>query len=89
MDGWIKKTFIKGRFTYRSPEVLGHLIRNELVGIQYVDVNGDPTMLYPWNPNGSELGVAAICSDNGRHLAMMPHSDRSVYIILVCLITRL
>lgn len=34
-------------------------------------------MQYPWNPNGSEDAVAAICSEDGRHLAMMPHSDRS------------
>ncbi|CAO4369850.1 unnamed protein product [Caenorhabditis nigoni] len=32
---------------------------------------------YPWNPNGSIDDVAAICSRDGRHLAMMPHADRS------------
>ena len=33
---------------------------------------------YPANPNGSMFTAAAICSDNGRHLAMMPHLERSV-----------
>jgi phosphoribosylformylglycinamidine synthase len=32
---------------------------------------------YPGNPNGSPEGIAAICSDNGRHLAMMPHLERA------------
>jgi len=32
---------------------------------------------YPGNPNGSDYSVAAICSDNGRHLAMMPHFERA------------
>ncbi len=34
---------------------------------------------YPANPNGSPQGIAAICSDDGRHLAMMPHSERAIY----------
>jgi len=32
---------------------------------------------YPANPNGSPEGIAAICSDDGRHLAMMPHLERA------------
>jgi phosphoribosylformylglycinamidine synthase len=35
--------------------------------------------LYPGNPNGSQYNVAAICSADGRHLAMMPHLERSIY----------
>ena len=34
---------------------------------------------YPANPNGSEFAAAAICSDNGRHLAMMPHLERAIF----------
>lgn len=33
---------------------------------------------YPANPNGSDFAVAALCSDDGRHLVMMPHLERSV-----------
>ncbi len=32
---------------------------------------------YPGNPNGSDWGTAAICSNDGRHLAMMPHLERA------------
>ena len=32
---------------------------------------------YPANPNGSHFATAAICSGDGRHLAMMPHLERA------------
>jgi phosphoribosylformylglycinamidine synthase len=34
---------------------------------------------YPGNPNGSQYNAAAICSADGRHLAMMPHLERSIF----------
>jgi phosphoribosylformylglycinamidine synthase len=34
---------------------------------------------YPGNPNGSDDAVAALCSADGRHLAIMPHLERSLY----------
>lgn len=33
--------------------------------------------MYPGNPNGSDWSTAALCSNDGRHLAMMPHIERS------------
>jgi phosphoribosylformylglycinamidine synthase len=34
---------------------------------------------YPGNPNGSPYRTAGICSEDGRHLAMMPHLERAIY----------
>lgn len=34
---------------------------------------------YPGNPNGSFGSVAGIVSDDGRHLAMMPHLERAIF----------
>lgn len=34
---------------------------------------------YPGNPNGSDYNTAAVCSADGRHLAMMPHLERSIF----------
>ena len=34
---------------------------------------------YPGNPNGSDMSTAAICSKDGRHLAIMPHLERSIF----------
>ena len=34
---------------------------------------------YPANPNGSHYDTAAVCSPDGRHLAMMPHLERAFF----------
>ena len=34
---------------------------------------------YPGNPNDSDLAAAALCSKDGRHLAIMPHLERSLF----------
>lgn len=34
---------------------------------------------YPGNPNDSDYAVAALCSRDGRHLAIMPHLERSLF----------
>lgn len=33
--------------------------------------------MYPQNPGSSQRGLAGVCSKNGRHLAMMPHPERT------------
>ena len=34
---------------------------------------------YPANPNGSDYDTAGLCSDDGRHLVMMPHLERAYF----------
>ena len=34
---------------------------------------------YPANPNGSDYNTAMLTSDDGRHLVMMPHIERSIF----------
>jgi phosphoribosylformylglycinamidine synthase len=34
---------------------------------------------YPANPNGSAYDIAGLCSDDGRHLVMMPHIERAYF----------
>ncbi len=34
---------------------------------------------YPANPNGSDYNTAMICDTSGRHLAIMPHIERSIF----------
>ena len=34
---------------------------------------------YPSNPNGSDFNTAMVSSDDGRHLVMMPHLERSIF----------
>jgi phosphoribosylformylglycinamidine synthase len=34
---------------------------------------------YPANPNRSDYDIAGLCSDDGRHLVMMPHLERAYF----------
>ncbi|XP_037743223.1 phosphoribosylformylglycinamidine synthase isoform X5 [Chelonia mydas] len=68
----------EGRMQFRSPEVLAAVTSGGLAPLRYVDDQGQPTQEYPLNPNGSPLGIAGLCSPDGRHLAMMPHPERCV-----------
>lgn len=53
------------------------VMQDYLAPIRYVDDGGFITTDYPFNPNGSRSGITALCSPDGRHLAMMPHPERS------------
>jgi len=53
------------------------LADQKLAALAYVDEQGDPTMTYPTNPNGSPGGLTAVTSTDGRALAMMPHPERA------------
>lgn len=66
----------EGRFGFKNHGVYDHLDRAHCLPIRYVDDSNRITEDYPLNPNGSPGGVAAICSSDGRHLAMMPHPER-------------
>jgi len=66
----------EGRFVM-SQKKFDELEKNGQIVMRYTDFKGDFTMKYPHNPNGSIWGVAGICSENGRHFALMPHPERS------------
>ncbi|XP_073016823.1 probable phosphoribosylformylglycinamidine synthase, chloroplastic/mitochondrial [Primulina eburnea] len=66
----------EGKAYFPNDDVLGSILDSNLAPVRYCDDNGNPTEVYPFNLNGSPLGVAAICSPDGRHLAMMPHPER-------------
>ncbi len=34
---------------------------------------------FPGNPNGSDFACAAVASQNGRHVAIMPHLERTIF----------
>jgi phosphoribosylformylglycinamidine synthase len=48
-----------------------------LAPVRYIDDGGSITERYPFNPNGSPDGITALCSPDGRHLALMPHPERT------------
>jgi phosphoribosylformylglycinamidine synthase len=66
----------EGRAHFPQPDVLQTVLKKNLAPIRYVDDANQVTDKYPFNPNGSPHGIAALCSEDGRHLAMMPHPER-------------
>jgi phosphoribosylformylglycinamidine synthase len=52
------------------------MMREGQVSLKFVDNREEPTERYPYNPNGSPLGVAGVSSADGRVTSLMPHPER-------------
>jgi phosphoribosylformylglycinamidine synthase len=66
----------EGRAFFPDPAILERVEAEALAPVRFVDDAGEVTGRYPFNPNGSANGIAALCSPDGRHLAIMPHPER-------------
>jgi phosphoribosylformylglycinamidine synthase len=66
----------EGRAYFPDSAVREKVLQEGLAPARYADDDGNPTERYPFNPNGSPEGIAALCSPDGRHLAIMPHPER-------------
>ena len=67
----------EGRVCYHTKEDKDVLAKNKQFGMRYIDAHSKPTEFYPLNPNGSEGGLTAFASQDGRATIMMPHPERS------------
>ena len=66
----------EGRADFEAGQSAEVLQAQGLLTLQYVDVRDEPTLQYPYNPNGSALGLAGLCSADGRVTSVMPHPER-------------
>jgi phosphoribosylformylglycinamidine synthase len=69
----------EGRAYFPDPSVLEKVERERLVPLRFADDDGAATEAYPFNPNGSPRGITGLCSPDGRHLAVMPHPERTAF----------
>jgi phosphoribosylformylglycinamidine synthase len=67
----------EGRAYFPEKNILKEAEAKSLAPVRYIDDTGNITDKYPFNPNGSINGIAALCSPDGRHLAIMPHPERT------------
>ncbi|OGQ96378.1 MAG: phosphoribosylformylglycinamidine synthase [Deltaproteobacteria bacterium RIFOXYD12_FULL_57_12] len=67
----------EGRLHFPDQAIYRKINEQGLTALAFVDDQGQPTEAYPFNPNGSPDGLTGLCSPDGRHLAMMPHPERS------------
>src|SRR5450830_915732 len=54
------------------------LLAKKLVTMRFIDNASTPTISYPFNPNGSPLGITGLTSTDGRFSIMMPHPERVI-----------
>jgi phosphoribosylformylglycinamidine synthase len=67
----------EGQFYCPDESMMQRIKEQKLIPIRFVDDAHYTTTTYPFNPNGSPHGITALCSPDGRHLAMMPHPERA------------
>lgn len=65
----------EGRFAADRAVAAALRVRGQ-IATQYVDEVGNPTMEFPYNPNGSTWAIEGITSPDGRILGKMGHSER-------------
>lgn len=68
----------EGRASFADATAQQRCESNQLVGLRYIENNGEIADRYPANPNGSTDGVAGVCSENGNVTIMMPHPERVI-----------
>lgn len=63
----------EGRVQFLRPEDAA-LVK---AAARFVDPCGNPTEVYPYNPNGSKGGLTSVTTEDGHFTIMMPHPERS------------
>jgi phosphoribosylformylglycinamidine synthase len=67
----------EGRLVFPDQKIITKVEQDGMTPLVYVDDQSNATEAYPFNPNGSVKGLAGLCSEDGRHLALMPHPERA------------
>lgn len=70
----------EGKLTAQSPELISLILENHQAALKYAHPdNSEATMIYPYNPNGSEHAIAGVCDPTGRVFGLMPHPECFVH----------
>jgi phosphoribosylformylglycinamidine synthase len=65
----------EGRLLMPSDDIRARIVADGLDCMAYCTPDGEPTHSYPADPNGSDLGCAALTDRTGQVLGMMPHPE--------------
>jgi phosphoribosylformylglycinamidine synthase len=68
----------EGFTEFSEQNVVNELLAKKLVTMQFINHASIATEVYPFNPNGSPLGVTGLTSTDGRFSIMMPHPERVI-----------
>lgn len=70
----------EGKIVGQDDDLIAGLLQNHQATLRYTSSRTDePTMDYPFNPNGSRLAIAGLCDPTGRVFGMMPHPECYVH----------
>lgn len=66
----------EGRLVAENQQILENLEAENLIALTYTKPDSiQPTMEYPYNPNGSVGGIAGLTDPSGHILGLMPHPE--------------
>ena len=69
----------EGNF-YAPQDILDSINSKKLAVMKYIKPDGSPASgEFPFNPNGSLMDIASVCSPGGRIMGMMPHPERGMF----------
>lgn len=69
----------EGKLVFATREVEAALAEQGRIPVRYIDASGQPTEVWPANPNGSPGGAAGLCDASGRVFGLMPHPEAFLY----------
>ncbi|HMB32294.1 MAG TPA: phosphoribosylformylglycinamidine synthase subunit PurQ [Desulfohalobiaceae bacterium] len=65
----------EGKVTVQNNHIYSDLEEQNLIPLFYTDTKGKITTKYPFNPNGSPLGIAGLTDPSGHIFGLMPHPE--------------
>lgn len=60
----------------KDNQFLNIAMMGQIISLRFIDNEGQMTENYPYNPNGSLLGITGLTNVDGRFTIMMPHPER-------------
>lgn len=66
----------EGRTEFSGEMAAQEFSASGAVALRYLDNFKEPTEIYPFNPNGSPMGITGVTTVDGRATIMMPHPER-------------
>ena len=66
----------EGRAVFADQAGMRTIPDHDQACLRYIDNHGNPTTVYPYNPNGSANGLTGFTNADGRVTIMMPHPER-------------
>jgi phosphoribosylformylglycinamidine synthase subunit PurQ / glutaminase len=68
----------EGKLVIKNREIEEQIEKRGLIALQYCLSSGEPTSMYPYNPNNSWMSSAGLIHPNGRILGLMPHPEAAL-----------